>query len=218
MPYEQLIREAHENVSKLQNKLQSLDNVYNEIKLMKDNAGAIPGVFESKYNEVVKLSKAYLDNVKELETEYLTHLKGLSADYLKSYDTQLKKYDKDFAEKVKLLQGKSDGFETKLNTFKTHNDGFYSLIKRLENVEIEQKLQNLQTAINDVKGQVIKSTDEVKSSLNAQVNTLKSEINHNKDEIITLRNEMNKSTKMTWLINGVGFVIIIILVVMLLLK
>jgi len=208
MPYEQLIREAHENVSKLQNKLQSLDNVYNEIKQMKDNVGAMPGVFQSKYDEVIELSKGYLGNVKELEAEYLKHLKALSADYLKSYDKQLKKYDKDFAEKVKLLQEKSDAFEEKLKTFKTSNDGLYSLIKRLEDVDLERK----------VRERIVTTANEIKTSLNTEVTALKSEIKYNRSELITLRSQMNKSTRTTWIINAIGFFILIILAVMLLLK
>jgi len=232
MPYEQLLQEAHANVSKLQDKLQSLDNVYSEIKQMKDNAGAIPGVFQSKYDEVIELSKGYLGNVKELETEYLKHLKALSADYLKSYDKQLTTYGEEFTGKIKLLQEKSDAFEKKLSTLEGHNTSLDKEIQRIEKVDLERRFNELQRTLGDifttlntinnsisgVREHITINTNELKSSFDTQMTTLKSEIKYNKSEIITLRNQMNKSTKITWIINVIGFLIVIILAIMLLLK
>lgn len=124
--YEQLLEQAHDSLADLQYKLGDLDNVYQEIIALKEQAQEIPTTFNQKFVEVKELSDHYVGLLGKVTETFLNGNNSILTSKLSDLDSlsgKLQTCNQQLQEKVVSIQ---------------------SEIKRMEGVDYDEKFSELQ--------------------------------------------------------------------------
>jgi ABC-type transporter Mla subunit MlaD len=172
--YEELIKQSQANVKSLSEKLKDLDKLHQEIKALKETAEGIPETFNTKFQELVKLSEDYTNTLGAASKNYLdgnntlftTKLSELSAKILefekeitRLVNTDFTKMFKDL-QKVFIEQTRADlaielkRFEEKSIDLQTKIDELKKQIERLEKIDLEKHFDKLQKTLAEIFGAI----------------------------------------------------------------
>ena len=124
--YEQLLEQAHDSLADLQYKLGDLDNVYQEIIALKEEAQEIPNTFSQKFVEIKELSDHYVSLLGKITETFLNGNNSILTSKLSDLDSlsgKLQTCNQQLQEKVISIQ---------------------SEIKRMEGVDYDEKFSELQ--------------------------------------------------------------------------
>ncbi len=164
--YEEVIQQSQANIKSLSEKLKDLDKLHQDIKeLIKQ-----PEIFDTKYQQIVKLSeeytntlgaatKKYLDGNNTLFTANLNELSSKTSDLQKEIsrlvntdftklfqDLQKSFIDqtrKDLAIELKKFDDKSTDLQTKIDELKKQ-------VERLEKIDLEKHFDKLQKTLAEI--------------------------------------------------------------------
>jgi chromosome segregation ATPase len=168
--YEEVIQQSQANIKSLSEKLKDLDKLHQDIKeLIKQ-----PEIFDTKYQQIVKLSeeytntlgaatKKYLDGNNTLFTANLNELSNktkdlqneisrlvntdfttLFQDLQKSFIDQTRK---DLAIELKKFDDKSTDLQTKIDELRKQ-------VERLEKIDLEKHFDKLQKTLSEIFGAI----------------------------------------------------------------
>ncbi len=168
--YEEVIQQSQENIKSLSEKLKDLDKLHQDIKeLIKQ-----PEIFDTKYQQIVKLSeeytntlgaatKKYLDgnntlfkaNLNELSNKTKDLQKEISrlvnTDFTKLFQDLQKSFidqtRKDLAIELKKFDDKSTDLQAKI-------DDLRKQVERLERIDLEKHFDKLQKTLSEIFGAI----------------------------------------------------------------
>ncbi len=168
--YEEVIQQSQENIKSLSEKLKDLDKLHQDIKeLIKQ-----PEIFDTKYQQIVKLSeeytntlgavtKKYLDGNNTLFTANLNELSNrtkdlqkeisrlVNTDFTKLFQDLQKSFidqtRKDLAIELKKFDDKSTDLQTKI-------DDLRKQVERLERIDLEKHFDKLQKTLSEIFGAI----------------------------------------------------------------
>jgi len=168
--YEEVIQQSQENIKSLSEKLKDLDKLHQDIKeLIKQ-----PEIFDTKYQQIVKLSeeytntlgaatKKYLDGNNNLFTANLNELSNktkdlqkeisrlVNTDFTKLFQDLQKSFidqtRKDLAIELKKFDDKSTDLQTKI-------DDLRKQVERLERIDLEKHFDKLQKTLSEIFGAI----------------------------------------------------------------
>lgn len=168
--YEEVIQQSQANIKSLSEKLNDLDKLHQDIKgLIKQ-----PEIFDSKYQQIVKLSedytntlgaatKKYLDGNNTLFTAKLNELSDktnelqneisrlVNTDFTKLFHDLQKSFidqtKQDLALELKKFDDKSTDLQSKIDDLKKQ-------VERLESIDLEKHFDKLQKTLSDIFGAV----------------------------------------------------------------
>ena len=168
--YEEVIQQSQENIKSLSEKLKDLDKLHQNIKeLIKQ-----PEIFDTKYQQIVKLSeeytntlgaatKKYLDgnntlfkaNLNELSNKTKDLQKEISrlvnTDFTKLFQDLQKSFidqtRKDLAIELKKFDDKSTDLQAKI-------DDLRKQVERLERIDLEKHFDKLQKTLSEIFGAI----------------------------------------------------------------
>lgn len=168
--YEEVIQQSQENIKSLSEKLKDLDKLHQDIKeLIKQ-----PEIFDTKYQQIVKLSeeytntlgaatKKYLDgnntlfkaNLNELSNKSKDLQKEISrlvnTDFTKLFQDLQKSFidqtRKDLAIELKKFDDKSTDLQAKI-------DDLRKQVERLERIDLEKHFDKLQKTLSEIFGAI----------------------------------------------------------------
>jgi len=168
--YEEVIQQSQDNIKLLSEKLKDLDKLHQDIKeLIKQ-----PEIFDTKYQQIVKLSedytntlgaatKKYLDGNNTLFTtklsELSTKIKEIENEITRLVNTDFTKLFKDL-QKVFIDQTREDlaielkRFEEKSKDLQTKIDELKKQIERLVNIDLEKHFDKLQKTLAEIFGAI----------------------------------------------------------------
>lgn len=170
-----LIIQAQNVIEELNGKLVKIEEIHNDIKLLRDSSKEIPEEFNRQFKEIVKLTQEY------------TGVLG------KATNTYLEGNNQLFVQNLQALESKNVIIQEKINSLSQE-------INRIENVDLEIHFRNLQktladifssiNAINVTFGQTTQTLNNIvqsqsnlqKSVIDIEIN-LKKEINAIKEDI-----------------------------------
>lgn len=170
-----LIIQAQNVIEELNGKLVKIEEIHNDIKLLRDSSKEIPEEFNRQFKEIVKLTQEY------------TGVLG------KATNTYLEGNNQLFVQNLQALESKNVIIQEKINSLSQE-------INRIENVDLEIHFRNLQktladifssiNAINVTFGQTTQTLNNIvqsisnlqKSVIDIEIN-LKKEINVIKEDI-----------------------------------
>ena len=164
--YEEVIQQSQANIKSLSEKLKDLDKLHQDIKeLIKQ-----PEIFDTKYQQIVKLSeeytntlgaatKKYLDGNNTLFTENLNELSNktkdlqkeisrlVNTDFTKLFQDLQKSFidqtRKDLAIELKKFDDKSTDLQTKIDELRKQ-------VERLEKIDLEKHFDKLQKTLAEI--------------------------------------------------------------------
>lgn len=93
--YEEIIKQSHENVKSLSEKLKDLEVLHQEIKMIKEASEGIPEIFNSRFQELVKLSENYTNTLGLATKNYLDGNNTLFITKLSELSTKIKEFEKE---------------------------------------------------------------------------------------------------------------------------
>lgn len=168
--YEEVIQQSQENIKSLSEKLKDLDKLHQDIKeLIKQ-----PEIFDTKYQQIVKLSEEYTNTLGAATKKYLdgnntlfkanlnelsnkskdlqkeisrlvnTDLTKLFQDLQKSFIDQTRK---DLAIELKKFDDKSTDLQAKI-------DDLRKQVERLERIDLEKHFDKLQKTLSEIFGAI----------------------------------------------------------------
>lgn len=168
--YEEVIQQSQENIKSLSEKLKDLDKLHQDIKeLIKQ-----PEIFDTKYQQIVKLSeeytntlgaatKKYLDGNNNLFTANLNELSNktkdlqkeisrlVNTDFTKLFQDLQKSFidqtRKDLAIELKKFDDKSTDLQTKIVELRKQ-------VERLERIDLEKHFDKLQKTLSEILGAI----------------------------------------------------------------
>lgn len=168
--YEEVIQQSQENIKSLSEKLKDLDKLHQDIKkLIKQ-----PEIFDTKYQQIVKLSeeytntlgaatKKYLDGNNTLFTANLNELSNktkdlqdeisrlVNTDFTKLFQDLQKSFidqtRKDLAIELKKFDDKSTDLQTKIDELREQ-------VERLERIDLEKHFDKLQKTLSEIFGAI----------------------------------------------------------------
>lgn len=168
--YEEVIQQSQANIKSLSEKLKDLDKLHQDIKeLIKQ-----PEIFDTKYQQIVKLSeeytntlgaatKKYLDGNNNLFTANLNELSNktkdlqkeisrlVNTDFTKLFQDLQKSFidqtRKDLAIELKKFDDKSTDLQTKI-------DDLRKQVERLERIDLEKHFDKLQKTLSEIFGAI----------------------------------------------------------------
>lgn len=168
--YEEVIQQSQENIKSLSEKLKDLDKLHQDIKeLIKQ-----PEIFDTKYQQIVKLSeeytntlgaatKKYLDGNNTLFTANLNELSNktkdlqneisrlVNTDFTKLFQDLQKSFidqtRKDLAIELKKFDDKSTDLQTKIDELRKQ-------VERLEKIDLEKHFDKLQKTLSEIFGAI----------------------------------------------------------------
>ena len=215
--YEEVIQQSQENIKSLSEKLKDLDKLHQDIKeLIKQ-----PEIFDTKYQQIVKLSeeytntlgaatKKYLDgnntlfkaNLNELSNKTKDLQKEISrlvnTDFTKLFQDLQKSFidqtRKDLAIELKKFDDKSTDLQAKI-------DDLRKQVERLERIDLEKHFDKLQKTLSEIFGAInaINLTlTNIVQTLTGIVQTLgniKTTLDTNHKEAKQLINNFSESTE-----------------------
>ena len=216
--YNEIIAQSETNVKALNDKLGQLDKLHQDIVSLKDTAGKIPIIFESKFNEIISLAdsytnilgtatKKYLDGTNTLFTEKLneltaqtsvlqkeitrlvnTDLTGLFESLQKEFISQARK---DLAEELKKIDSRSQDLKDKIKELSTE-------VARLEKIDLEKHFDKLQKTLADIFNAInainltLTSLTQTLTAVSQSLSGIQSTLNSNHTEI---KKTINSSTE-----------------------
>ena len=172
--YDEVIQQSQANVKSLSEKLKDLDKLYQDIIFLRDYSKGIPNIFNTKFDEIVKLStnytnvlggatKTYLDGNNTLFTAKLSELSNKLKDFDKEVsrliDTDFNVLFKDL-QKIFIDQTRKDleiqlkRFEEKAKDLQTKNEALGKQVERLTKVDLEKGFDKLQKTLSDIFGSI----------------------------------------------------------------
>lgn len=193
--YEEIIKQSQANVKSLSEKLKDLDNLYQEIKALKEAAEGIPKIFNDKFEELVKLSEDYTNTLGATTKKYLDGNNTLFTTKLSEFSTKIKEFEKeitrlvstdftklfkdlqkvfidqtrdDLAKELKRFEEKSQDLQTKIGELEIQ-------VERLEKINLEKHFDKLQKTLSEIFGAINSinlSLTSVTQNLNNIVQTL----------------------------------------------
>ncbi len=168
--YEEVIQQSQANIKSLSEKLKDLDKLHQDIKeLIKQ-----PEIFDTKYQQIVKLSeeytntlgaatKKYLDGNNTLFTANLNELSNktkdlqkeisrlVNTDFTKLFQDLQKSFidqtRKDLAIELKKFDDKSTDLQTKIDELRKQ-------VERLERIDLEKHFDKLQKTLSEIFGAI----------------------------------------------------------------
>lgn len=168
--YEEVIQQSQANIKSLSEKLKDLDKLHQDIKeLIKQ-----PEIFDTKYQQIVKLSeeytntlgaatKKYLDGNNNLFTANLNELSNktkdlqkeisrlVNTDFTKLFQDLQKSFidqtRKDLAIELKKFDDKSTDLQTKIVELRKQ-------VERLERIDLEKHFDKLQKTLSEIFGAI----------------------------------------------------------------
>lgn len=168
--YEEVIQQSQANIKSLSEKLKDLDKLHQDIKeLIKQ-----PEIFDTKYQQIVKLSeeytntlgaatKKYLDGNNTLFTTKLNELSNkikdlqkeisrlVNTDFTKLFQDLQKSFidqtRKDLATELKKFDDKSTDLQTKIDELRKQ-------VERLEKIDLEKLFDKLQKTLSEIFGAI----------------------------------------------------------------
>ncbi len=168
--YEEVIQQSQANIKSLSEKLKDLDKLHQDIKeLIKQ-----PEIFDTKYQQIVKLSedytntlgaatKKYLDGNNTLFTTKLNELSEktkdlqkeisrlVNTDFTKLFQDLQKSFidqtRKDLATELKKFDDKSTDLQTKIDELRKQ-------VERLEKIDLEKHFDKLQKTLSEIFGAI----------------------------------------------------------------
>lgn len=168
--YEEVIQQSQANIKSLSEKLKDLDKLHQDIKeLIKQ-----PEIFDTKYQQIVKLSedytntlgattKKYLDGNNTLFTTKLNELSDktkdlqkeisrlVNTDFTKLFQDLQKSFidqtRKDLATELKKFDEKSTDLQTKIDELRNQ-------VERLEKIDLEKHFDKLQKTLSEIFGAI----------------------------------------------------------------
>jgi len=168
--YEEVIQQSQANIKSLSEKLKDLDKLHQDIKeLIKQ-----PEIFDTKYQQIVKLSeeytntlgaatKKYLDGNNNLFTANLNELSNktkdlqkeisrlVNTDFTKLFQDLQKSFidqtRKDLAIELKKFDDKSTDLQTKIVELRKQ-------VERLERIDLEKHFDKLQKTLSEILGAI----------------------------------------------------------------
>lgn len=168
--YEEVIQQSQANIKSLSEKLKDLDKLHQDIKeLIKQ-----PEIFDTKYQQIVKLSeeytntlgaatKKYLDGNNTLFTANLNELSNktkdlqneisrlVNTDFTKLFQDLQKSFidqtRKDLAIELKKFDDKSTDLQTKIDELRKQ-------VERLEKIDLEKHFDKLQKTLSEIFGAI----------------------------------------------------------------
>lgn len=168
--YEEIIQQSQANVKSLSEKLKDLDKLHQDIKeLIKQ-----PEIFDSKYQQIVKLSEDYTNTLGAATKKYLDGNNTLFTSKLSELSAKIKEFEKeierlvntDFTklfkdlQKVFIDQTRQDlatelkRFEDKSKDLQAKIDDLKKQIERLESIDLEKHFDKLQKTLAEIFGAI----------------------------------------------------------------
>jgi len=168
--YNELVKQAQGNVNSLGEKLKEFDKLHQDIIALKEHAEEIPAVFESKFNEIVKLSTNYIDSLGGSTKIYLDGSNLLLNTKIKELDAEIKLFEKEINRLVntdfsRLFKGLQEDFinqtrqdlkveltrfEKASNDLQAKNDELKKQVVRLENIDFEKHFDRFQKTLAEI--------------------------------------------------------------------
>lgn len=172
--YDEVIQQSQANVKSLSEKLKDLDKLYQDIIFLRDYSKGIPNIFNTKFDEIVKLStnytnvlggatKTYLDGNNTLFTAKLSELSNKLKDFDKEvsrlintdFNVLFKDLQKIFIDQTrKDLEIQLKRFEEKAKDLQTKNEALGKQVERLTKVDLEKGFDKLQKTLSDIFGSI----------------------------------------------------------------
>jgi len=172
--YEEIIKQSQANVKSLGEKLKDLDKLHQDIKALKEAAQGFPDVFNTKFEDIVRLSEDYTNTLGAATKNYLDGNNALFTKKLSELSTKIKEFEEeierlvntDFSklfkdlQKVFIDQTRADlatelkRFEEKTKDLQTKIDELKKQIERLEQIDLEKHFDKLQRTLSDIFGAV----------------------------------------------------------------
>lgn len=162
--YEQLLEQAHDSLADLQYKLSDLDNVYQEIITLKEEAQEIPTAFNQKFVEVKELSDHYVGLLGKATQTFLNGNNSILTAKLGELDSLSGK-----------LQTCNQQLQEKVNSIQSE-------IKRMEGVDYDEKFSVLQQ----------KLIEKTSADLALELNKIEEKTFLFQDKINSLHSEVNR--------------------------
>ncbi len=216
--YNEIIAQSEANVKALNDKLGQLDKLHQDIVSLKDTAGKIPVIFESKFNEIISLAdsytnilgtatKKYLDGTNTLFTEKLNELTAktsvlqkeitrlVNTDLTALFESLQKEFisqaRKDLAEELTKIDSRSQDLKNKIEELSTE-------VARLEKIDLEKHFDKLQKTLADIFNAInainltLTSLTQTLTAVSQTLNGIQSTLNSNHTEI---KKTINYSTE-----------------------
>lgn len=215
--YEEVIQQSQENIKSLSEKLKDLDKLHQDIKELIKH----PEIFDTKYQQIVKLSeeytntlgaatKKYLDGNNNLFTANLNELSNktkdlqieisrlVNTDFTKLFQDLQKSFidqtRKDLAIELKKFDDKSTDLQTKIDELRKQ-------VERLERIDLEKHFDKLQKTLSEIFGainSINQTLTNVVQTLTGIVQTLgniQTTLDTNHKEAKQLLNSFSESTE-----------------------
>jgi chromosome segregation ATPase len=203
--YEEVIQQSQANIKSLGEKLKDLDKLHQDIKeLIKQ-----PEIFDTKYQQIVKLSEDYTNTLGEATKKYLdgnntlftTKLNELSdktkdlqkeisrlvnTDFAKLFQDLQKSFidqtRKDLATELKKLDEKAIDLQLKIYELKKQ-------VERLEKIDLEKHFDKLQKTLSEIFGAV--------NSINITLTAISQTLNSVVQSLGAIQNSIDTNHKET---------------------
>jgi DNA repair exonuclease SbcCD ATPase subunit len=168
--YEEIIQQSQANVNSLSEKLKDLDKLHQDIKELINQ----PEIFDSKYQQIVKLSEDYTNTLGTATKKYLDGNNTLFTTKLSELSTKVKDFEKeivrlvntDFNKLFKDLQKvfidqTSEDLEKELKRFEDKSKDLQNIInelrmqvERLESIDLLHHFDKLQKTLAEIFGAI----------------------------------------------------------------
>lgn len=185
--YDEIIQQSQANVKALNEKLKELDKLHQDIKeLIKQ-----PEIFDIKFQQIVKLSEEYTNNLGAAANRYLDGNNTLFTTNLGELSTKINEFEKEITrlintdftklfkdlQKIFIDQTRQDlaielkRFEEKSEDLQSKIDELKKQIERLERIDLEKHFDKLQKILSEIFG-AINSINLTLTSLTQNLNTI----------------------------------------------
>jgi len=172
--YDEVIQQSQANVKSLSEKLKDLDKLHQDIISLRDSSKGIPNIFNTKFDEIVKLSTNYTNVLGGATKTYLDGNNTLFTTKLSELSNKLKDFDKEVSrlintdfnvlfkdlQKIFIDQTRKDleiqlkRFEEKAKDLQTKNEALEKQVERLTKVDLEKGFDKLQKTLSDIFGAI----------------------------------------------------------------
>ena len=198
--YEQVVKAAHENVNKLNKKLEEIEKVHQDIKKLLEQNEKMPGVFDKKFSEILIFenkfieelggaTKVYLDGSNEILTQRLLSFSEkieelkieitrlVETDFHKLFESLQKEFMEQTTSDFKLVW---DSFDKKFKEFDGKLSDLKLEIDRLVNTDFNKLFRELQEAfINQTRLDLeneYKKLDEKSQGFQENINVFEAQV------------------------------------------
>lgn len=171
-----LIIQAQNVIEELNGKLVKIEEIHNDIKLLRDSSKEIPEEFNRQFKEIVKLTQEYTGVMGKATNTYLEGTNNL------------------FLQNLKTLEEKNIIIQEKINALGKE-------VGRIENIDLEIHFRNLQKTLSDIFSSVnainvtfgqttqtlnniVQSVSNLQKSVSDNETLLKKEITESKNELL----------------------------------